>query len=143
MDKDGRMVEKPSTLIEHLDGSAMQAGRSYSPAIVTRGGRTVWLAGQTATVDVAGKSIVHDFEAQVRTCFELIGHTLRRVGGDLMNLVTMTVFISDARYGDEFVKVRKEMFPNGKYPCSALLVISGFARPGMLVEIQGIAVLPD
>jgi 2-iminobutanoate/2-iminopropanoate deaminase len=137
------MAEETTTLIEHLDGSAMQSSRSYSPAIVTRGGRTVWLAGQTSTVDLAGRSIVNDFEAQVRTCFELIRHTLRRVGGDLQNLVTMTVFINDARYGDEFVKIRKEMFPEGKYPCSALLTISGFARPGMLVEIQGVAVLPD
>lgn len=26
-------------------------------------------------------------------------------------------------------------------PCSALLTISSFARPGMLVEIQGVAVV--
>jgi 2-iminobutanoate/2-iminopropanoate deaminase len=138
-----RMADKTGVLIEHLDGSAMQNSRSYSPAIVTKGGRTVWLAGQTATVDLEGKSIVNDFEAQVRTCFEMIGSTLRRVGGDLENLVTMTVFINDPRYGDDFVRIRKEIFAEGKYPCSALLTISGFARPGMLVEIQGVAVLPD
>jgi 2-iminobutanoate/2-iminopropanoate deaminase len=56
--------------------------------------------------------------------------------------VTMTVYLSDGRYGDRFVAIRKEFFPDGKFPCSALLTISGFARPGMMIEIQGVAVIP-
>jgi 2-iminobutanoate/2-iminopropanoate deaminase len=137
------MAERDGPVIEHLSGNEMQSRRSYSPAVITRGGKTVWLAGQTATTDLDGRSIVHDFEAQVRTCFELIGRTLRRAGGDLEHLVTMTVFLTDARHGDRFVAIRKEMFRDGKYPCSALLTISGFAQLGMLIEIQGIAVIPD
>jgi 2-iminobutanoate/2-iminopropanoate deaminase len=137
------MAEKAGTPVEYLEGTEAQKSRSYSPAIITSGGKIVWLAGQTATTDVNGKSIVHDFEAQVRTCFELIGRTLRRAGGDLKNLVTMTVFITDPRRGDEFVAIRKQIFPDGKYPCSALLTISSFASSGMLIEIQGVAVVPE
>ncbi len=129
--------------VTHLEGTPFQKSRAFSPAIVTRGGRTVWLAGQTTTVDLAGKPIPHDFEAQARTCFALIGKTLERVGGKLSDLVTMTVFINDPRYGDPFVKLRQEIFPDGKFPCSALLTISGFAHPGILIEIQGVAVIPD
>ncbi len=129
--------------IEHLEGNDFQKSRAFSPAIITTGGRTVWLAGQTATKDLDGKSIVHDFDAQVRTCFELIGRTLARAGGGLKDLVTMTVFISDPRHGDRFVEMRKTLFPDGKYPCSALLTISNFAHPGILIEIQGVAVLPE
>jgi enamine deaminase RidA (YjgF/YER057c/UK114 family) len=33
------------------------------------------------------------------------------------------------------------MFPDGKFPASALITVSGLAQPGMLVEIQGVAVL--
>jgi 2-iminobutanoate/2-iminopropanoate deaminase len=33
------------------------------------------------------------------------------------------------------------MFPDGKYPASALVTISGLAQPGMLVEIQGMAII--
>ena len=135
------MAESDAVLIEHLPGNETQDSRSYSPAIITRGGKTVWLAGQTATTDLNGKSIIHDFEAQVRTCFELIRQTLKRAGGELKHLVTMTVFLTDARHGDQFVAIRRELFDDGKYPCSALLTISGFARPGMLVEIQGVAVI--
>jgi enamine deaminase RidA (YjgF/YER057c/UK114 family) len=53
----------------------------------------------------------------------------------------MTVFIIDPRHGDRFVQIRREFFADGKYPASALLTISNFARPGMVIEIQGVAVL--
>jgi 2-iminobutanoate/2-iminopropanoate deaminase len=130
------------THIEHLEGTALHKSRAYSPAIITAGGKIVWLAGQTAIEDVTRRSIAHDFEAQTRTCFELIGRTLARAGGNLKHLVTMTVYLTDVRHGDRFVEIRKELFPDGKFPCSALLTISGFARPGILIEIQGVAVIP-
>lgn len=134
-------LEKSDRTIVHLEGSAVEKSRAYSPAIVTQGGRTVWLAGQTTLVDLDGKPIPHDFDAQARTCFALIDRTLKRVGGTLADLVTMTVSISDPRYGDQFVKLRQGFFPDGKFPCSALITVSNFAHPGILIEIQGVAVI--
>jgi 2-iminobutanoate/2-iminopropanoate deaminase len=127
--------------IAHLEGSDFQKSRAYSPAIVTQGGRTVWLAGQTTLVDLEGNSIAHDFDAQTRTCFALIDRTLKRVGGSLADLVTMTVSINDPRHGDQFVTIRQGLFPDGKFPCSALITVSNFAHPGILIEIQGVAVV--
>ena len=127
--------------ITHLEGSDFQKTRAYSPAVITEGGKTIWLAGQTATTDESGNDISYDFEAQTHVCFALIDKTLRRWGGSLANLVTMTVFINDSRLGDRFVKLRGEKFPDGKFPASALITVSHFARPGMMLEIQGVAVL--
>lgn len=127
--------------IEHLEGTDFQKGRAFSPAVITEGGKTVWLAGQTATTDENGKDISNNFEAQTRTIFALIDKTLRRCGGALANVVTMTVFINDPRYGDQFVKLRAEHFSDGKFPASALITVSHFARPGMLIEIQAVAVI--
>ena len=115
--------------------------RGYSQAVITEGGKTVWLAGQTAIRDEAGNDIAGNFEAQVKAIFGLIDKTLRRTGGSLANLVTMTVFINDPRHGDRFVELRKGFFPDGNYPASALITVSHFARPGMLIEIQGVAVI--
>ena len=75
--------------------------------------------------------------------FALIDQTLRRAGGTLAKLVTMTVFIKEPRYGDRFVELRKQKFPDGNYPGSALITVTNFARPGMEIEIQGIAVVAD
>jgi enamine deaminase RidA (YjgF/YER057c/UK114 family) len=56
-------------------------------------------------------------------------------------MVTMTVFINDPRHGDRFVELRREIFAGGNFPASALITVSHFARPGMLIEIQGVAVI--
>ena len=128
-------------MAEYLEKSEQQKSRAYSPAVITQGGKTVWLAGQTATRDEQGNDISGNFEAQVRTIFSLMDKTLKRVGGSLANMVTMTVFIIDPRHGDTFVEMRKGFFPNGNFPASALITVSNFARPGMLIEIQGVAVI--
>ena len=130
-------------MAQHLEGTEQQESRAYSPAVVTEGGRIVWMAGQTATVDADGKDISGNFEAQTHRVFALMDQTLRRAGGTLADLVTMTVFIKEPRHGDRVVEIRKQKFPDGRYPGSALITVTNFARPGMEIEIQGIAVIGD
>jgi len=132
-----------ATAAEYMEKSDFQKARAFSPAVITDGGRVVWMAGQTATRDENGNDISGQFEPQARTVFSLMDKTLKKAGGGLANLVTMTVFINDPRNGDRFVEIRREMFPDGNYPGSALITVSHFARPGMLIEIQGIAVIGD
>ena len=50
-------------MAEYMGKSEQQKRRAYSPAVITQGGKTVWLAGQTATVDEQGKDIAGNFEA--------------------------------------------------------------------------------
>jgi 2-iminobutanoate/2-iminopropanoate deaminase len=109
--------------------------RAFSRAVTTEGGRTIWLGGQTASLPP-----VADFEAQVRDVFASIDKTLKAQGGSLKDMVTMTVFITDARNGDRFVAIRKEIFKEC-FPASALITVSGLAVPGLLVEVQGVAVI--
>jgi enamine deaminase RidA (YjgF/YER057c/UK114 family) len=54
----------------------------------------------------------------------------------------MTVFIRNQADGDEFVKIRAEIFKSG-YPASALITAKDFAVPQLLVEIQAIAVIGE
>ncbi|HKQ65239.1 MAG TPA: RidA family protein [Methylomirabilota bacterium] len=130
-------------MAKYLEGSDRQKSRAYSPAVVTEGGRIVWLAGQATTTDADGRDISGNFEAQTHQVFALMADVLRTANGTLANLVTMTVFIKEARYGDRFVELRKQKFPDGKYPASALITVTNFARPGMEIEIQAVAVIGD
>jgi len=129
-------------MAQYLEGP-QQKNRAYSPAVITEGGRIVWLAGQTALVDTDGKDISGNFEAQTHRIFALMDQTLQRTGGTLADLVTMTVFIKEPRHGDRFVELRKDKFPDGRYPASALITVTNFARSGMEIEIQAIAVIGD
>jgi 2-iminobutanoate/2-iminopropanoate deaminase len=116
--------------------------RAYSPAVVTEGGKIIWLAGQIATVDDDGKSLAGDFDGQVRQVFKLLNATLEKAGGKLSDMVQMTVFITDARNGDRLTQIRREIFGDN-FPGSALITISALAVPDAKIEIQGVAVIGD
>jgi 2-iminobutanoate/2-iminopropanoate deaminase len=124
---------------QYLDPTNAQ--RSYGAGVVTEGGRIVWLAGMGGTRAPGGEKIT-DFGEQTRQAFRNIDAALKRAGGSLENVVSMTVMIRNQSDGDEFVKVRGEFFKN-KFPASMLIVAKDFANSDLLVEIQSIAVIGD
>jgi len=108
--------------------------RAFSRAVVSEGGKTVWLGGQTG-------SPTSNFEQQAREAFASLDKTIKAVGGSgVQDMVTMTVFITDVRNGDRLTQIRKEIFKDC-FPGSALITVTGLARPGLQIEIQGIAVI--
>jgi enamine deaminase RidA (YjgF/YER057c/UK114 family) len=136
-------VSLPIAAAEYMEKTPFPLSRAFSPGVITDGGRIVWVAGQTATRDNDGKDIANNFEAQAKQVFSQIDQVLKRAGGSLANVVSMTVFIKESRYGDRFVEMRKEMFQNGNYPGSALITVTNFARPGIEIEIQAVGVIGD
>lgn len=117
-----------------------QRSRAYSPAVVTEGGKIVWLAGHLAPEDSDGNSLAGKFDAQVRCTFEKLAATLAEAGGSLDDIVTMTVFITEVRFNTRFVELRKEFFGDD-YPASTLVTVAALNRPEMMVEIQAVAVV--
>ena len=88
----------------------------------------------------SGKSLAGDFEGQTRQIFKLLNATLEKAGGKLGDMVQMTVFITDVRYGDRLTQIRREIFGD-TFPGSALITITGLANPDAKIEIQGVAVI--
>jgi enamine deaminase RidA (YjgF/YER057c/UK114 family) len=108
--------------------------RAFSRIVTTEGGKTLWLAGHTADPKAP-------FDRQVREIFSDLDKNIKASGGaGLPDIVTMTVFITDTRLGDRFIELRKEAFKDC-FPASALITVAGLAQPGLLIEIQGVAVL--
>lgn len=133
------MAEQSRGKRQHLKSDRTQT-RAYSRAVITEGyRRTIWLAGQTAVEDLEGKSLVGNFDGQVRSAFAQLARTLEEAGAKLSDMVTMTVFLTDTRYGPRFLEIRKEIFGDN-FPASALITAAGLARPELLVEVQGVAV---
>jgi enamine deaminase RidA (YjgF/YER057c/UK114 family) len=108
----------------------------YSHAVTTEGGKIVWLAGATAT------ELPADLDSQFKQIFDIINGQLVKAGGDLTDITTMTVFITDPRLGPRFIELRKALFKDN-FPASALITVSGLARPEMLLEVQAIAVIGE
>ena len=117
-----------------------QKSRAFSPAVITEGGKVIWIAGHTGQRDPAGNSLAGDFDAQTRQTFANIEATLNEAGASLKDMVTMTIFLIDARYTTRMTEIRTEIF-GGDFPASAAITVKGFADPTMLIEIQGIAVV--
>ena len=119
-----------------------QQKRAFSPAVVVTGpAKTVYVAGHTGQTADDGRSLAGDFEAQCRQTFRNIEKTMAETGTGLSDLVTMTVFLIDSRYTTRMTELRAEIF--GKdFPASAAITVSGFADPSIMIEVQGIAVVP-
>ena len=54
-----------------------QKSRAFSPAVITEGGKAIWIAGHTGQKDSAGNSLAGDFDAQMRQTFKNIEATLK------------------------------------------------------------------
>jgi enamine deaminase RidA (YjgF/YER057c/UK114 family) len=118
-----------------------QLKRAFSPAVITQGaGRIIFVAGHTGQSDDAGKSLAGDFDAQFKQTFRNIEKTLAEAGAKLTDMVTMTVFLIDARHTTRMTELRSELFGGKDFPASAAITVQGFAQPEMMIEVQGIAV---
>jgi 2-iminobutanoate/2-iminopropanoate deaminase len=113
----------------------------YTHLVVAPDGRTVYIAGQVA-FDSAGKVIGgDDFTAQAEQVFRNLQHALESVGGSVGDLVKTTTFITDIKHLPALREVRSRYLAKGQPPANTLVAVSSLARPELLIEIEGLAVL--
>lgn len=124
----------------YITNAATEA-RAFSRAVIVEDPKkTLYLCG-VVNRDANRQPVIESMEAATRAAFDRLRETVEAAGGTLADIVTMTVFLTDARWGDEFVRVRAEYFEAGHYPASALITVAGLSLPESRVEIQAIAVL--
>ncbi|MFA6157774.1 RidA family protein [Mesorhizobium sp.] len=120
-----------------------QLDNDLSQAVVTRGGKTVYLRGQCPQdLDTAKDIGSHDPAEQTHKVMQNIRQLLQECGGGMEHLVKIVVYITDVRHREAVYRVMGE-YIKGVHPVSTGLVVSALARPNWLVEIDGTAVIPD
>ncbi len=117
--------------------------RGFSPGVVTEGGKIVWVSGQTGLVDEQGTSMAGNFEGQARVIFRAIDAVVRRAGGSLKDVVTITVYLTDPRLIDPLMPIRREFFPDENFPASTTITVHSLPAVGMMLEISAVAVIGD
>ncbi len=127
---------------DYLKGDRAQS-RGFSPGVVTEGGKIVWVSGQTGLVDEQGNSMAGNFEGQARVIFRAIDAVVKRAGGGLKDVVTITVYLTDPRLIDPLMPIRREFFPEGNFPASTTITVHSLPAVGMILEISAIAVIGD
>ena len=82
-----------------------------------------------------------DSEAQADLCFANIAAILAEDCMTLANIVRLDAFVSDRAHLQGYMRSRDKQFP-GTPPASTLMIVSGFARPEFVVEIEVVAAAP-
>ena len=112
-------------------------------AVVTEGGKTIWLRGQCPqNLDDAVNLDSKDPAEQTRKVMQNIEQLINEAGGEMKHLVKIVVYITDIKNRKVVYRAIGE-FTKGIYPVSTGLVVSALARPEWLVEIDATAVVPE
>jgi reactive intermediate/imine deaminase len=124
-------------------GRQVLGGRagSYSMGLaIPVGQQIVFISGQIP-VDASGNLVgPDDLTAQTRDVFDKIKALVEEAGGSLGDVVKITTFLTDMSRFAEFARVREEVFaPN--FPASSSVEVSALVRPGLLVEVEAIAIV--
>ncbi|MCW2133102.1 RidA family protein [Arthrobacter sp. VKM Ac-2550] len=108
-------------------------------------GNTVFLGGQTA-LDKDMKIVPGGILEQFRQAFSNVLATLTEAGGRPEDLVSVTIYLTDVddymANGREIGKLWREM-AGTEYPAMAGIGVSRLWQKEALIEIQGIAVIPE
>ena len=103
-------------------------------------GATVFLAGQ-GPVSAAGELVGEgDFAAQVRQTFANVRTVLEQAGASLESIVKLTVYLTDIGCLREYGRIRAEALP-GPPPAGTAVEVTALAVPGMLIEVDAVAVV--
>jgi enamine deaminase RidA (YjgF/YER057c/UK114 family) len=118
----------------------------YANAVATRGGRLLVLAGQTG-MDASGAiAAPGDLVAQFSRALANLQAVVEAAGGRMTDIVKLTLFVTDA------AAYRAQLKPIGAayravfgryFPAMTLVEVKGLFDPQALVEIEGLAVLPE
>ena len=112
-------------------------------AVVTEGGKTIWLRGQCPqNLDDAVNLDSNDAAEQTHKVMQNIKQLIEEAGGEMKHLVKIVVYITDIKNREAVYRAIGE-FTKGIYPVSTGLVVSALARPEWLVEIDATAVVPE
>lgn len=112
----------------------------FSQAWRVDGARAVLFLSGQGPITPEGTVVEGDFEAQVRLTFENLATVLEQAGASFESVVKLTVYLTDIANVREYGRIRDE-FVQGAPPASTAVGVNGLALPGMMIEVEAIAVL--
>ena len=130
----------PRTEITSSKLPAPMRGGAFSSGVEAPAGRTIYVSGQVS-MDAAGNIVGEgDVRLQTETVLEHVKTVVEEAGGDMQDVVKVTVFITDMGLYDEIHEVRRRYF-HEPYPASSMVEVSALIDPRLLIEIEAVAVV--
>jgi reactive intermediate/imine deaminase len=108
--------------------------------VSTRGGKTIYIAGQVA-LDAQGRIVGRgDLAAQTRQVFDNLGIALKAAGATFANVVKTNYYLRDASQVAIVREVRSRYFTS-ELPASTLIEVPRLAQQDFMIEIEVVAVV--
>lgn len=106
---------------------------------VDRPGTLFLLSGQGPS-DADGNLVgAGDFRAQVGQTFSNLARLLDACGADLTDIVKLTVYLTDIATLPDYTRIKASFTP-GAQPASTAVAVAALPLPGMMIEIDAVAV---
>ena len=107
-------------------------------------GRIIYIAGQLG-LDLDNKIVgaPGDFRAQAEQTFVNLKHALAAAGATFEHVLKLNNYLIDMAHLPAFREVRDRYIDTSAPPASTTIAISNLARPGALIEVELVAVVPE
>jgi enamine deaminase RidA (YjgF/YER057c/UK114 family) len=136
------MADQAAVAIKRINPPELGVTPGYSQVVEVRGGRIIFIAGQTAldrNGDVVGKG---NFARQVTQVFDNLTIALQSVGCTAANLLKLNVFVRNMDDLAAYREARDRFFATvtpAAAPAVTLVEVSRLYGPDFLIEIEAIA----
>jgi 2-iminobutanoate/2-iminopropanoate deaminase len=136
----------PALEKKNYNYSEWAKGRFSEAVTVTGPGKMIFLAGVGSEDEGPTPGVIRhkdDFFAQCKYAYDKIKRILDKHGATLGDVVKMVTYVTDIRFQSDNGRCRREEFGSMPLPAHTFLNINQLAWPGMLVEVDVIAVAPQ
>ncbi|MXN73984.1 RidA family protein [Burkholderia sp. 4701] len=113
-------------------------------AVVAGAHKTIYVAGMASENPESGR-IDHlgDFGAQCAMAYGKIKKILADQGADMNSIVRTVAYVTDMRYFNQYMACQKDALGGAALPPHTMLNVNRLAWPGMMVEVEVTAVVPE
>jgi enamine deaminase RidA (YjgF/YER057c/UK114 family) len=111
----------------------------YSHAV--RCGDTVYIAGQVAFDEQNNIVGVGDARKQAERVWHNIRLAVEAAGGELADVIKVTIFLKDIRHAPDEIAVRQNLFKPGHFPICTQVQVANLGLPDLVMEVDAVAVL--
>lgn len=129
----------------YINVPSLGAAPGYSHTVVVNGGKLVFVSGAVAedsSGEIVGKG---DFRAQATRAFENLRAELAAAGATLSDLVKLNYYVVGYNHGmlAALREVRSHFIDPAHAPTSTLVGVQALFEDGVMIEIEGVAVIPN
>ncbi len=124
----------------HVDPPELFHNPAFAQGVIAPAGRTLYVGGQNG-VDGQGR-LLEGVEAQTAQAMRNVLTVLAAAGTDADHVAKMTIYLASGIDGAQGFAAARPVWGDHRTAIT-VVTVAGFARPGVLVETDAVAMIPE